>query len=404
MHIRLEEFTLAGTRPRIVYSKQTRQYDTRHQGSSKANQILIDNSLLNYIIIPDFFHLVDKHTTYIRRNARSPRSNCLESDGENGSDGAEAVADVALGGSAREQRRSRGARAGSARAGATAGGGARGSGRNTTGRGAGSSGRAGRDDGLGGRGGARAASGGLAAGGSGSGSLIASGSGSGASGVSRAGGGGGLAAIARASILVGRNTLLDGVGNTGGELVGNVFEGLWNLGADGLGEFLGSRLLLLERVENLLACVGLNGHVFLIDEGVDDIFDLVGQILDGARETKSLSGGEVVGRRGFLGAVVDGLDDIVRGLLDGVNVISALEGVDGTAERVDFVTDGGNDAGHGSQVALHEGGLTHNPSGSGEHTAGQAQGHEGERSELHFVGAITKVKCIIVLCVIENEC
>lgn len=277
-----------------------------------------------------------------------------------------------------------GARGTRARAGAGAGArGARGGRRGTT-RGGGTGGaasRAGGDDGgRAGRGATSTASGGGSS----------SGTGAGSGGGARAAAGGGGRGTGATSILVLIDTLLDGVGDTGRELVGEVLERLGNLGGDGIGETVGGGLLLLEGGEDLSTGVGLDDLVLLAVEVLDGGLDLLGQVLDGAGKAEGIAGAELIRVLGLVGTLLDGRDKIIGGVLD-LGDVAAAVGVDGALEVIDLVADVRDDAGHGGQVALDDAGLTGNTSGSGEDAAGQAQGQEGEGSELHLDEAVTKV-------------
>lgn len=285
---------------------------------------------------------------------------------------------MALGGGTREERwrADRAAAAGSA-GGTTAGGRGGASGSRGARRGASGGGGASRNDTAGG------SSSGAA---SGSSSVIASGSSgvvTSSSGLTSGGGAAGGGGTRAASILVLINTLLDGVGNTGRELVGNILEFFGDLGADSLGKLLGSSLLLLEGGEDLATGASLDNLRLLGVEVVNDVVDLIDQVLDRASETKGLGGGEILRALGGLDTVVDSADDVIRGRLDGVGA-SAIVGVNGTAQVIDLAADRRDNTGHGSQVALNNSGLADNTGGSGEDTASKAEGQQGEGSKLHF--------------------
>lgn len=275
----------------------------------------------------------------------------LDSDGNGGhGDGTKGVADGGLVGSTGGQgRRGGGGRAG-ASGGAGAGGGSRG---------AGSTGGGG-DHGAGG-GGGRTGSRGAAG-------LRSAAGGSGARGGASAGRGGGVG-----NVLVRIDTLLDSGADTSGEALGNLLERLRDLGGDGRGETIGSGLLLVQGVLDLAASASLDELVLLGDNVIDSLLDLLGQSLDGLRQSKSIGGADIITALDGISALGDGRDQVSGGGLN-LGGVTTVVSLDGGVESIGLVADAGDDVGGGGTSTLNEGG--------GQGGAGETQGEDSGESHL----------------------
>lgn len=187
-------------------------------------------------------------------------------------------------------------------------------------------------------------------------------------------GGRGRGGLGVGDILVGVDAALDGAGDAGGELVGNVGQSLRDLGGESVGEVGRGVVLLVKRLLDLAAGAGRDELVLLVDDLGDHGVDLVGQVLDGGSQGQGVRGAELGAGVDLLDSIVDGADERVRGVLDGGRVAAAEVG-DGRVERRDLAGDGVDDF-RGGRLAL----------GGGSQGSSGGQSHGEEAGELHDDG------------------
>lgn len=287
-----------------------------------------------------------------------------DGNGSSNSSTTESVAEALHAGSTGvEGRRSRGG--GRGRAAGSGGGRSRG-------------GRA-RDDGAGAGGSSSALSGGGSSGGS------SSGIGSRGSGGSTGGLGGGASGRGGRGghVLVGIDTLLNGVGDTGRQGASDARQRGRDLGGDGIGQVLGSSVLLLQL--SVDSGTSPSGHEvgFLRNQIINGGLHLLGEILNGASDGESISGAELRSSVDSGDTRVNLGDQGGRGGLDFGGVASRVR-VDGRVKRLNLGVNVGKDARDGSSVTLDEGRLASNLGGVGHDTGGQ-QSEQGS-GELHLDG------------------
>lgn len=182
------------------------------------------------------------------------------------------------------------------------------------------------------------------------------------------------------------DTLLDGIGDTRGEVVGDVLQVIRDLGDDSVGELESSALLLLQVVVGERSLAGINDLLLLVVEVRDGRLDLVLEVGDGLLQTQGVHGLQVVAALDLGGTGVDGVDEAVRGRLDGLRV-AAVVVLDGGVQGADLVADAGEDAGDGGEVALNAGRAAGLDRGGGQDVGREGQSSEEGERELHCVGS-----------------
>lgn len=181
--------------------------------------------------------------------------------------------------------------------------------------------------------------------------------------------------------LIGKvlHTGVDGVRDTASNGASQALQVLRDLRDDGVGQLLGSSLLLSQVVVGLRALAGLDDEALLAVQLVDDGRDLVLEVVDGAGESQGVTAAKG-GRAADLSvAVVDGRHQSVGGLLD-LGDVATVVSLDSGAQGVDLGANAGKDAGDGGEVALL------NRGGRSEGAGGEAEGEDGDDGELHDDG------------------
>lgn len=304
----------------------------------------------------------------------------LESEkGSNSGEDTDSVDSVG-GGSVGEQRRARAASArraasgnearGSGSSGVGGDGRARASGSSSssssssTGRGSGS---VSRGSGSTGRGGSSRAS--SSSGGSSSSSASSATSGSGATGA-----------------LEGINTLLDSIGDTSSERGSDTRQLRRNLAGDGVGELLGSVVLVVKAGLDGSTPASSNKLRLLVNEVTDRGLDLLGQVLHGGGKTKGISLRKSgLARQG--GDTLVGSGDDVGRVADQVVAGTAGVGLDVGVKRTDNILNARKDGLEGGDITLDNGSLALDQSRGGHGLGSEAQGNDG-RGELHACGVV----------------